>query len=40
MSILEITLLVLGGIGLTIYITVILVKYFKKRNKNKKEDED
>ncbi len=41
MSPLEIGLLVTLGTGLAIYITVMLVRFFKKKkNKNKKEDDD
>ena len=40
MSPLEIALLVALGAGLAIYISVMLVKYFKKKNKNKKDEDD
>lgn len=40
MSPLEITILISLGVGLTIFITVSLVKYFKKKKNKKTEDDD
>ena len=41
MSPLEIVLLISLGTGLSIYITIMLVKFFKKKKgKNKKEDDE
>lgn len=41
MSPLEVGIIVVLGTALAIYITVVLVKYFKKKKgKNKKEEDD
>ena len=40
MSPLEIGIIAVMATALVIYITVMLVKHFKKKNKNKKEDND
>lgn len=40
MSPLEIGIIAVMATALVIYITVMLVKHFKKKNKNKKEDDD
>ena len=40
MSPLEIGIIAVMATALLIYITVMLVKHFKKKNKNKKEDDD
>lgn len=40
MSPLEIGIIAVLGTALIIYITIMLVKYFKKKNKHKKDEED
>ena len=40
MSPLEIGIIAVMSTALIIYMTVMLVKHFKKKNKNKKEDDD